>query len=442
MTSRRGMTFVLVLIGVLAVAGIAMTVGEAAVQRRQAAESGLARAQARAAALGILRACVADLAAAATAAAPILRALRAEGEPLAGCSVVLVGRDPSGLAQRFGLIPQAGRIDLNLVNAEVLAALPGITPEIAAAIIDWRDSDDEPLPLGAERSDGHYAGATVAYAPRNGPFQHLDELRLVRGVDDALFFGEDRNANGRLDAGEDGDGDGRLTPGLRDLLTIESREPLLAPDGTPRTLVHDQSQPVGVQLEAMRRRLRQLFAPERARALMDAMHAEHDQHRIRNRLHLFFALGASDEEAQRLWPYLIDQNGRLGLVDAESAPDDVLAGLIGAAWARTIANARPDRPGLGPNWVAKALGREGCLEVGGRLTVGSYQFIADLLAVRDDGAGWVRFEARLDASLGVVRVAGLRPAEALGWPLATTPAMLRALGGGGDPLTLLTTPAP
>ena len=44
------------------------------------------------------------------------------------------------------------------------------------------------------------------YLARNGPFKTLRELLLVRGVTEALFYGEDTNLNGRLDYNErDGD---------------------------------------------------------------------------------------------------------------------------------------------------------------------------------------------------------------------------------------------
>jgi hypothetical protein len=48
----------------------------------------------------------------------------------------------------------------------------------------------------------------------------LDELLLVRGISREMFFGEDTNRNGRLDAGEDLDQDGELRVGLRDFLTV------------------------------------------------------------------------------------------------------------------------------------------------------------------------------------------------------------------------------
>lgn len=60
---------------------------------------------------------------------------------------------------------------------------------IVDAILDWRDADDQPRALGAERE--WYTAAHRAL-PRNGPFADAREVQLVRGVDavpglDTLF---------------------------------------------------------------------------------------------------------------------------------------------------------------------------------------------------------------------------------------------------------------
>jgi len=57
---------------------------------------------------------------------------------------------------------------------------PAKADSLAEAILDWRDTDDQPRPLGAERA--WYAAAHRAL-PRNGPFADARELELVRGVD-------------------------------------------------------------------------------------------------------------------------------------------------------------------------------------------------------------------------------------------------------------------
>jgi general secretion pathway protein K len=87
---------------------------------------------------------------------------------------------------------EAGKIDLNTAPAELLRGLfetLGIddarASALADAILDWRDADSSRRPAGAE--DAEYRRAGLAYLPRNGPLPQVDELRLVLGIDDALF---------------------------------------------------------------------------------------------------------------------------------------------------------------------------------------------------------------------------------------------------------------
>lgn len=82
---------------------------------------------------------------------------------------------------------EAGKIDINVAEGEILRRLfdmAGIQPDrartVAQSIVDWRDKDDARQPNGAEIDNYHAAG--MVYGPRNGPFETLNELRLVLGV--------------------------------------------------------------------------------------------------------------------------------------------------------------------------------------------------------------------------------------------------------------------
>jgi hypothetical protein len=85
--------------------------------------------------------------------------------------------------------PGAGR--------DALLALPGMTDEIAAALQDWMDADDETRPGGAE-SD-YYAELDPPYAPRNAIPETIEELLLIKGVTRGLLFGADANRDGSID---------------------------------------------------------------------------------------------------------------------------------------------------------------------------------------------------------------------------------------------------
>jgi len=59
--------------------------------------------------------------------------------------------------------------------------------EISDAIVDWTDEDDLHMLNGAE-SD-YYMGLTPPYPARNGPFYSIEELLLVRGITEEMFYG-------------------------------------------------------------------------------------------------------------------------------------------------------------------------------------------------------------------------------------------------------------
>ncbi len=82
----------------------------------------------------------------------------------------------------------------------ILMRLPGMTEDVAAAILDWIDEDDQPRESGAEID--YYSSLPIPYAPRNGPLESIDELLLVRGVTPDLLYGRDVNRNGMVDASE------------------------------------------------------------------------------------------------------------------------------------------------------------------------------------------------------------------------------------------------
>ena len=49
----------------------------------------------------------------------------------------------------FGLVDEGSKLNLNTATAAMLEALPRMTPQLAAAIIDWRDTDSTVSDNGA-----------------------------------------------------------------------------------------------------------------------------------------------------------------------------------------------------------------------------------------------------------------------------------------------------
>jgi hypothetical protein len=146
--------------------------------------------------------------------------------------------DEEGLSMggvRYGLEDESTRLNLNLLlvaddilpgsGRDLLMALPGMTEDVADAILDWMDEDEDTRDYGAESLD-YYSTLTPAYEPRNGPLQSVEELLLVRGVLPELLFGSDFNRNGAVDPHEQSMatslGMGGVSAGLSTTATADS----------------------------------------------------------------------------------------------------------------------------------------------------------------------------------------------------------------------------
>lgn len=126
------------------------------------------------------------------------------------------------------------------IAVSLLMTLPGMTEDIADAIMDWLDEDDETRALGAEAAD--YNILNPPYSPANGPLQSVEELLLVRGVTPTLLFGADVNRNGVIDPDEQqrfgisSDTVGAF--GWAAYLTVHGAEANRRRDGQPRVHVN------------------------------------------------------------------------------------------------------------------------------------------------------------------------------------------------------------
>lgn len=79
-------------------------------------------------------------------------------------------------------------------GVQALMNLPGMTTEVADAILDWIDTDSTPRSSGAEAD--RYSSLGLDYQPRNALPPLLEELLLVPGVTPELLLGETSPENG------------------------------------------------------------------------------------------------------------------------------------------------------------------------------------------------------------------------------------------------------
>jgi len=126
----------------------------------------------------------------------------------------------AGAKYEIRMIDQGGLISLNhaspaLLRRVIISLVTGgdftqsldrrtdtQVSELVDAIIDWRDPDDIEGLHGAE--DDYYLGR-AGYGAKNGFFDAPEELLKVRGIDGALFFGNE------------------FQPGLKDLVSVYSK---------------------------------------------------------------------------------------------------------------------------------------------------------------------------------------------------------------------------
>ncbi len=94
---------------------------------------------------------------------------------------------PGKMLDYPGMMDEERKININTAPKEALEKLPGITDEIASSIMDWRDTDDALQPNGAENS--YYQSLEHPYVCKNGNFSAIEELLLVRGMDQTIFEG-------------------------------------------------------------------------------------------------------------------------------------------------------------------------------------------------------------------------------------------------------------
>ena len=107
------------------------------------------------------------------------------------------------------IIPETSKLDVNNILPEtllrLLAALgvaPAAAEELTAAIIDWRTpvSPDRPSVF-----DAYYLSQTPSFSARHTSFQQNEELLLIKGMTNDLYYGDSLNGS---------------RPGLRECLSI------------------------------------------------------------------------------------------------------------------------------------------------------------------------------------------------------------------------------
>jgi len=172
---------------------------------------------------------------------------------------------------RYGLEDESARLNLNALlftdkqvegsGRTLLMGLPGMTEDVADAILDALDEDDEPREYGCEQE--YYSGLNPPYSPPNDQFTTVEQLLLVRGVTPELLFGRDQNRNGFIDPHEMNastatadPSDGSLDRGWSAYLTLFSQERCVSSQGQPFINLNQ------TDLALLSEQLNAVFSPE------------------------------------------------------------------------------------------------------------------------------------------------------------------------------------
>ncbi|MFT4689659.1 MAG: type II secretory pathway component PulK [Limisphaerales bacterium] len=352
--------------------------------------------------------------------------------PVGEATFWIVGRDPSGEITEypyFNLIDEAGKLNLNTAQFTNLIELPFMTEELAYAIIDWRDTDDEPQENGGAESDT-YLRFNPPYTAKNSPFETTDELRLVNGATDAILYGEDANRNGVLDPNEDdGDdtpptdnSDGTLDLGILEFVTVYSRESTVQTNGDPRITVvaANQGQQGGGNpaSQELQDHLTEILGEDRANEVAGRVGNA-------NSVLQFYILSqlTSAEFAQIDDALSMSTNAVEGLINVNTASADVLNTLPGIEWndaEAMVAYREQNESALNSvAWLTEVLTEQDdkLNAIGPFVTDKGYQYTADISAVGRNGRGYRRSLLVFDISEHRPKVVYRRELSRSGWAL-------------------------
>ncbi len=347
----------------------------------------------------------------------------------------------------FGLVDEASKLNLNTATAAMLQELPLMTPALAAAIVDWRDSDSNPSENGAE--EDLYARLNPPYRCKNAPFESIEELRLVYGFTYDILYDEDSNLNAVLDLNENDDTEtlpadnheGVLNRGVLAYVTVHSKEPNTRTNGEPKVNVGT------VDTQALQQLLQEVGVESaRAQEILRPFQAAGGPARPPNAggttnqpaappgavaagttngslVEFFFNSGMTEQEFALIeGDITVSTNQFLqGLVNVNTATKTVLTCIpgIGEENAATLVGQRTQTEVNNASliWVTQVLARSNAIQAGPFITGRSYVYSADIAAVGRHGRGYQRTRYVFDTTEGGAKIRQRQDLAHLGWAL-------------------------
>ncbi len=331
----------------------------------------------------------------------------------------------------FGITDEMSKVNLNTASQDMLAMLRDMTEELAASIVDWRDADSDVTAGGAESE--YYLLLADPYECKNGPFETVDELLLVRGATPEILYGQDANRNGILDPGEDtalvtaSSGSGsRLDRGIAGFVTLYGTKVEPTSGGVALVNVNDPQ-----QSGALTDLLREAVGQDRLPGILDRAFRGRPFQSI---LDFYLRTGLTSSEFQQVANKITTtaEGQQVALINVNTAPREVLLCLPGledadvSALLSARATSGTDRTNVA--WVAEVLSPAKAEAIGGFITTQSYFFWADIVSLAGNGRAFRRCRVVVDARQSPPRVVYRQDLTHLGWPLS--PDILTSLRSG------------
>ena len=434
-SGMNGSVLIIVLIVCLGLVSMTLVLGHSMILAYRGSDNGIAGRQADQAVDGAAQYARTLMANVSTPGAmPDPTTYQAQDVPLGDATFWYIGEpDPSDTSNTvaFGLVDEASKLNINTATAAMLENLPGMTEDLAEAIVEWRTSGTSTAGTStagtstAGTSASSSSSSSASSTVKNAQFESVEELAQVNGgTDMETLYGNDTNLNHVCDANETGEGPSSFSPGLLEYVTVFSRIPNTLPDGTKRVNVTGSA-------AAITQLLNTAFSPARAAQLSGALRTSGT---VKSVLEFYMKSGMTADELAQISGSLTMTSGSFssGLINVNTASPTVLECVpgISEAAARQIVSTRESQttPVTNLSWVAPILTGTAGVQAGPYLTAETYQVSADVAAVGRHGRGYRRTLFVIDNSSGTPQIVYRRNLAGLGWALG--PAARQALASG------------